>query len=149
MEVEITVPPKHVPWFVLNRTFPVVVSFYPSGDLAALGDKQFMLYKAPEEGLHVRRKGGPILGTVNKNGVVGAITEDAAKDLRAIRAAYYNVGFDYEVAYMFKGAAGRQKVFTHPRCKDAFAARSPTFVGRPQYAVKGTPTCAVCGKAVE
>lgn len=148
-EVEVTVPPKHVRWFVMERTFPVIVEL--GEDHAKLGDHQYALYKAPDRGLHVKRKGGPVLGTITERGIVGAITEEAAKDLKALRAAYFEVNYEFVVAHQFAIQVGTKtrKRHTHPRCSEAYGQRHPTVTAKPQFYLKGTPDCAHCGGSIE
>lgn len=149
-QIEVDVPSKHVKWFVMNRSFPVVVTFHPDYERASLSDDHhYDLYKAPDRALHVKRKGGPVLGTISEEGVVGAITEEAAKDLKALRAAYFAVDYEYVVAYMFRSKGRKGRSYVHARCRDEFARYNVGVGLTPQYYLKGTPDCSVCGGSIE
>ena len=148
-EVEVTVPPKFVVWYVMNRSFPVMVGLDPSGDRASLSEKHhYDLYKAPNKALHVKRKNGPVLGTISEHGVLGAISEEAAFDLKALRAAVFNVEYECVIAYMFKRENDKRRRYMHPRCRDEHLKAYPEVELKAQYYVKGTPDCAVCGGAI-
>lgn len=149
-QTEVTVPPKHVKWFVMNRSFPVVVTFHPGGERASLSDDHhFVLYKAPARALHVKRAGGPVLGTISESGIVGAITEEAARDLKALRAAYFEVDYEFVIAYAFRREGRKNRHYVHARCHDAFAGENPSVELKAQYYLKGTPDCAACGGSIE
>mgnify|MGYP000882164548 FL=1 len=149
-QIEVDVPPKHVKWFVMNRSFPLVVTFHPGYERASLSDDHhYDLYKAPGRALHVKRKGGPVLGTITEEGVVGAITEEAAKDLKALRAAYFEVDYEFVIAHMFRREGRKGRSYVHARCRDEFARHNAGVELTPQYYLKGTPDCAACGGSIE
>lgn len=149
-QIEVNVPPKHVKWFVMNRSFPVVVTFHPGYARASLSDNHhYDLYKAPGRALHVKRKGGPVLGTITEDRVVGAITEDASRDLKALRAAYFEVEYEFVIAYMFRPKGRKARLYVHARCRDEFARRNAGVELKAQHYLKGTPDCSVCGGSIE
>lgn len=147
-QIEVQVPPKHVKWFVMNRSFPVLVTFYEEGRTSLSDDHHYVLYKAPQRTVHVKRAGGPVLGTISEAGIK-AITEDAAKDLKALRAAYYNVDYEFVIAYAFKREGAKRRRYIHARCKEKFLETNEGLALRAQYYLKGTPDCAGCGGAIE
>lgn len=148
-EIEVNVPPRHVKWFVMNRTFPVMVAVQPDGEEASFGAHAFRLYPGPAGALHVQRKGGTVLGTISKEKIVGAITEDAARDLKALRAALYEVDFEFVIAYMFRDPTSKRRKFTHAQCRSMYETKRPGIESTPQFFIKGTPDCVACGGAIE
>lgn len=147
--IEVEIPARHVKAFVMSNSFPVVVTVDPDGDKMSIsGERHYTTYKAPDHGLHIKRVGGTVLGTITARGVYGAITEDAARDLKALRAAYYNTDFEIVIAYTFKRPTIKRE-YVHPHCRAICAAKLPNVELKPQLYLKGTPDCAVCGRHIE
>lgn len=148
-EVEIEVPSRHAGWFNVNRVYPVVVAL--KDDAASIGESEYVLYKAPNDGVHIKRRAGAVIGTVTAQRVIGAITGDAAHDLRALRAAIFDVAYEYPVAREYKTLVdGKMKMrYVHVRCVKAYEAKRPNAHGRETTHVRGTPECAACRGAIE
>jgi hypothetical protein len=67
----------------------------------------------------------------------------------ALRAAYFEVDYEFVIAHMFRREGRKGRSYVHARCRDEFARHNAGVELTPQYYLKGTPDCAVCGGSIE
>lgn len=146
---EVSVASEDVRWFAKNRDYPVVVRLDGRQDTARIGETVFRLFRAEGGGYHVgRRESGSLsaLGTVDQHGIRRSTSSDARKDLRAIRAAVFDVEYAAIIAHRIDN--GAMKRYAHPHCFARYKLRKGERT-KPLTALKCAKRCTVCKEGIE